>query len=280
METLRVVIADDEPLYRERVTTALTSERGVTIVGTAADGDEAIGMIRSLRPDVAILDTEMPRLGGLEVAARCAPGSAAAPLEAAPVIIFLSGHSKHAVTAFDLRAVDYILKPFEQTRLGEGLERARTRLTNVHVDAARESLMALIDRRTKPESGSRRHIAVKCSGRFHFVRVGDIEWIEPVGNYVKLHTAADSFVVKETLANMIVRLGTDDFCQVHRSRAVNIHNIRHITARSRAGQTVNLLSGTCVPLSKTYRDQLESCLRRTFAALGTDLMNGDFLVEE
>src|SRR5688572_1801828 len=95
-ETIRVVIADDELLYRERVTTALASEPGVSIVGTAADGDEAIGMIRALRPDVAILDTEMPRLGGLEVAARCGPASASAG--GAPVIIFLSGHSNHAVS--------------------------------------------------------------------------------------------------------------------------------------------------------------------------------------
>lgn len=278
METIRVVIADDEPLYRERVTTALASERGVSIVGTAADGAEAMGMIRALKPDVAILDTEMPRLGGLEVAARCGPASASA--DGAPVIIFLSGHSNHAVSAFDLRAVDYILKPFEQARLGQSLERARTRLGNVHVDKARESLMALIDGKTKPRSASRGHIAVKSSGRFHFVRVDDIEWIEPVGNYVKLHTAEDSFVVKETLSRMIDRLGSDDFCQVHRSRAVNIHNIRHITARSRAGQTVSLLSGTCVPLSKTYRDHLESSLRRTFAALGTNLMPGDLIAED
>jgi two-component system LytT family response regulator len=249
-DRFRVLIADDLPLSRARLEDLLAPEEDFAVVGCARDGDEALRMIGTLKPDLVFLDIHLPRRDGFRVAQSLARDSA-------PAIIFVTGDSTRALTAFDLRALDYLLKPVSAVRFAETLVRARA--------ALRGSLHGLTRRFARAVSEAalatpREQMLVKRGGHIYFVPFAAIEHIEARANYVKLHVETGEHVVRGTIAEIARALDAHRFCRVHRSHIVNVDRIKEIRPRALREHTIVLQSGTQVPLSETYQEQLDAHL--------------------
>ena len=258
MDGLRALIVDDEPLARRRLSRLLTGEGGVDVVGEAAEGQEALDAIRSLRPDVVFLDVQMPGLTGTEVV-RALAG------EEAPYLIFVTAFDSYGVEAFDLGAVDYLLKPFDADRLRRALARVRERRGGPRPGEADivEALRRVEERQRSLAralaAGGADRILVRAGERLHFVATADIDWIEAEGNYVRLHTAIGSPLVRRTLASLEATLDPSRFLRVHRSAIVNVDAVDGLIADFNGAYTVRLRGGRELRLSRGYR---EAFLRR------------------
>ncbi len=245
--SLRVLIVDDEPLGRERVRTFLEKEDDIEIVGESSDGLDAIENIRELEPELVFLDVQMPGKNGLEVIDEIGP-------EKMPAVIFVTAYDQYALDAFDLHAVDYLLKPFDRDRFHRALERARDKLKQQ--GALDERLLSLLEN-LKPEGGYLERIVVKSSGRIVFVRVADIHWIEAAGNYVRLHTDERVHLLRETMNRLEKRLDPDRFLRIHRSTIVNLEAVKELQPWFHGEYAVILSDGNKLTMSRTYRDRLQ-----------------------
>jgi two-component system, LytTR family, response regulator len=232
MTPLRVLIVDDEPPARRRLRRLLSDYPGVDVVGEAIDGPSAVTEARALHPDVVLLDIQMPEMSGLEVVRAIGWPQ--------PSVIFVTAHDAHAIRAFELQALDYLLKPVTRARLAEALERVRPRVT--------------------PKSAPR--LVVKAGGRVELVHPADIAWIETADNYVVLHCGARNHLVRETLGRFMTRLDSSRFIRVHRSAVVQVDRIARLAPRARGDWTVYLRDGRQLPLSRTYRAQALRRLER------------------
>ena len=228
---LRVLIADDEPLARQRLADMLSRETGVEIVAECTNGTEAEVAIRSLTPDVALLDVQMPGLDGLAVARTLTPGTLR------PVVIFVTAHEEHALRAFDLQAADYLLKPCPPARLHQALNRAR-------------ALLAAEPTHTGP---SLQRLIVRMGERMIVVPAADIDWIESANNYVVLHVGRETHVLRETLTELEIRLPKGQFLRISRTAIANLNRVREI--RQDGGGHVMLLSGgDKLPITRGIRE--------------------------
>jgi two-component system LytT family response regulator len=230
---MRVLIADDEPLARARLRELLSAHPDVAAVAEAEDGEAARRTLSTWRPDVLLLDVRMPGIDGLSLAASLPDG-------AAPAIVFVTAHDRYALRAFDVAAVDYLLKPFDRERFDRALERARG-----HIAA----------RRSPPEVGPR--LAVPDGERVRYVPCASIEHVAAAGNYVALLTGGQELLLRATLAEVEARLAGAGFVRVHRGHLVNRARVREVTALR-----VVLDSGRVVPLSKRYAAALRLALGR------------------
>lgn len=229
---LGVAIVDDEPLARRGVRRLVSAQSGFRVVGEAETGTEARALIERARPDVVLLDVQMPEGSGLDAIRRVAPAER-------PVTIFVSAYDDYAVDAFGVRAVDYVLKPFTDARLIESLARARE--AHLARDLTRE--------RTAASAGTA-PIIVRSVGRNDLVPVSDIHWIEAVGYYVRLHATSSTLLHRESLDSLAARLDPSAFVRVHRSSIVRVDAIRR-TRRLRSGShEVTLASGQRVIASR------------------------------
>ncbi len=251
--TLRTLIVDDEPLARERVRMMLAAHPDVTIVGECGDGRQAIEAIRDLRPDVVFLDVQMPGLDGFEVLR-------ALDEEPLPYVIFVTAYDRYAIQAFDVHALDYVLKPFSPDRFAQALERARgargrtgERLTD---HARLRELVASIT----AEQREKQRIVVKSSGRVFFVKVDDIDWIEAEGNYVRLHVGSQSHLLRETMKGMEAVLDQSQFIRIHRSTIVNADRIRELQPLFHGEYAVLLQDGTRLVASRGPDNRLRRLL--------------------
>ena len=257
MSPLRVLIVDDEPLARDRLRSLLQAEASVELIGECGSGPDAIAAIRNAAPDLVFLDIEMPGASGIDV-------SRAIPAAKRPAIIFVTAHDRFAVDAFDLQAVDYLLKPFDRERFRTALGRAQEHLRNraaAAATAAHESgaLTSGAGAAAADAAGEKRsdRLAVKTDGRLVLLKPDDIAWVEAADNYVVLHLKEGRLMLRETLTALEERLGPASFTRVNRSALVHLDQIRELQPTFHGDYVVILRDGTKIPLSRSLRGQLE-----------------------
>jgi|CZKM01.1.fsa_nt_gi two-component system LytT family response regulator len=215
---IRALIVDDEALARGRLRKLLAEAADLEIIGESSNGPEAISFIRERRPDLAFLDVQMPEVSGFDVLR-------ALPEEIWPAVVFVTAHNQHAIEAFEVHALDYLLKPFTQARLLAAVQRARQHLETRNLAASNQQLAEWL-RSSKAESAYLSRIAVKTGTQTLFIRVEDLDYIESVGNYALLHTRTENHVLRETLTNLAVKLSPHLFLRISRSILVNLERIK------------------------------------------------------
>ena len=255
MKKIRTLVVDDEPLARERLTALLAAEADIEVVGQCRDGEEAVTAIVDHTPDLVFLDVQMPALNGFEVIE--AVGS-----EKMPLIIFVTAYDQHALKAFQVRALDYLLKPFDRERFQDALQRARTQIQREETGDIGRRLLALVKdlRRDQPKTD---RLVVKSGGRLFFLRTDEVDWIEASGNYVRLHVGPVSHLLRETMNAIEGRLDGEKFFRIHRSRIVNMERIQEMQPWLNGEYAVVLRDGTRLTLSRGYREKLQERLART-----------------
>lgn len=235
-----------------RLLALLSEERDVEIVATVGSGPEAVDALRQSAPDLIFLDVQMPGMDGIAVVEAVGP-------DCMPATIFVTAYDEYAVQAFEVHAVDYLLKPFGRTRLQKALARVRTRLEGDRAGAVAARLLALVDElRAAAPSGER--LIVRSGGRVSFVDVERIDWVEAEGNYVRIHAAGESHLVRETMARVQAKLDADRFFRIHRSRLVNVSRIRELRLGAGGDYDVVLQDGRHLGLSRLYKDALQERL--------------------
>ena len=249
---IRVLLIDDEPLARERVRKFLEKEADIELVGECADGLQAVAEIQKLAPDLVFLDVQMPELDGFGVLEKLK----GRPL---PAVIFVTAHDQFALKAFEVHAVDYLLKPFDRERFQTALRRAVDKIHRHQTGALNQQITALLsDLKTPPKHAER--IAVKSSGRVVFVKTDDIDWVEAADNYVSLHVGADTHLLRETMTALEEQLPPARFMRISRSTIVNVDRIKELQPLFHGEYAVILRHGTRLTLSRSYRDKLQQLL--------------------
>lgn len=245
---IRTLIVDDEMLARDRLRALLETETDIEIIDECADGVTAATTINEKSPDLVFLDVQMPELDGFGVLETV-------KLDRLPVIVFVTAHDKFALKAFEVHAVDYLMKPFDRDRFKKALQRAREQVLGRQSGAIDERLTTLMND-LKPEPKHKDRIAVKSSGRVVFVKTTDIDWIEAADNYVELHVGKESHLHRDKISNMETQLASDKFIRISRSAIVNIERIKELQPAFHGDCTVILHDGTKLTLSRTNRDKL------------------------
>jgi len=252
MTPLRTIIVDDERLARQKVRTMLASHPDIELIGECRNGAEAVETIRAERPQLVFLDVQMPGLDGFDVLRQVGA-------ESVPSVIFVTAHDQYAVKAFEVHAIDYLLKPFDRGRFEVSLARARRELQQGDHHACAEKIAALI----RDLSGSHPHadrLMVRGEGRIYFVRTEDIDWIEGADNYARLHVKRDGHLIRETLSSLEARLDPRKFIRVHRSAIVNVDRIAEIKTLFHGEQTIVLRDATEIPFGRKFRHRLDGLL--------------------
>lgn len=234
MSGVRVLIVDDEPLARSGIRDLIERHTDLVVVGECGDGSAALGAIKEFEPELLILDVQMPEMSGVEVARSIPP-------KRRPAIIFVTAYDQFAVEAFELRAADYVLKPFRDERLLDAIAEARGRIPSQPLD----------------------RVVVKTAGYTRLVRVGEIDWIEAADYCVKLHVGTARHVVRQSMQHLEQRLDPTKFFRVHRSAIVNLDRIKEIEPFHQGDQVIVLTDGAKLKLSRSRREQLEARLGRT-----------------
>ena len=256
MNKIRTLVVDDEPMARERVLSLLQQEDDVEVVGECADGTQALAAIQHQAPDLVFLDVQMPGVDGFGIIE-------AIGAEKMPSVIFVTAYDEYALRAFEVHALDYLLKPFSRERVRETLKHARASLERRRAGDLGRRLLALVND-IKPAPTRVDRLVVKSGGRVFFLRTDDLDWIEAAGNYVRLHLGEESHLFRETMTRMETRLDPRRFVRIHRSRIVNTERIRELQPWFNGEYVVILRNGTRLPLSRGYREKLQEHLGRSF----------------
>ena len=247
MPKIRVLIVDDEPLARERLRAWLRKEASVEIVGECGSGTEAVAKLQGTPVDLVFLDMEMPGCDGLQVLAQV-------PFERRPAVIFATAHERFALDAFEVQAVDYLLKPYDRERMLTALRRAEEHLRARHAGHIEEKLASLLADAAGPGRKPER-LTVKADGRLVFLKPDDIVWVEAADNYVILHLTDSRLMLRETLTALEERIGSVNFARVNRSAIVHLDQIKELQPTFHGDYVVVLRDGTRVPLSRSLRGQ-------------------------
>jgi two-component system LytT family response regulator len=247
-EKLRVLIADDEPLARQRIEDLLPSS--VELAGTASTGDEAIEKIAELKPDLVFLDVQMPGKSGLQVVEAIG--------EAMPATIFVTAFDQFALKAFDVAAVDYLVKPFDDERFAQALRRARKSIELREVEKMTRRLLGFLQEEPKQKFLDR--IAVESRGQVRLVPVSRIDYITASGPYAELHVADKTFAVRERMQTLEEQLDPEVFFRTHRSAIVRLDRIDALLHRPGGDYAVRLKDGTELDVSRARRDELQQRL--------------------
>lgn len=259
--SLRALIVDDEPLARERLRELLSDAPHTTAVGEAADGPEAVDAIRELAPDLVFLDVQMPGMSGIDVIEEVGR-------KAMPVTVFVTAYDQYAIKAFDLAAVDYLLKPFDDERFEQALTRAREQFENREADGISHRLMqllrkrdpSLLDEQEEREEPYLERIAVQGRGKARIVPVETITHITADGSYAELHTEDDTYVIRERMKTLASRLDPSAFVRVHRSAIVRLDEVELILRSGGGDYAVRLQDGTKISVSRGRIDELQERL--------------------
>jgi two-component system LytT family response regulator len=237
---IRALIVDDEPFARASLLVLLRRDPEIEIAGECASGLEAIDAIRNLRPELVFLDIRMPDCDGFEVLERLGPAET-------PAIVFVTAYDEYAIRAFEVEAMDYLLKPFDDTRFARALARAKESIRQ------RRS----VAQNTAPKND---RLIVRSAGRVTFLRIHEIDWIEAADYYVCLHTGERTHLLRRTLADMEKDLDPHAFCRIHRSTIVNLARVRELRTDSNGEYEVVLHDATALRLSRSYRQALQTLL--------------------
>ncbi len=244
--TIRTLVVDDEPLGRQGIRLLLQNEPDITIIGECADGAEALDFVQREMPALMFLDIQMPKLDGFALLSALPPGKV-------PAIIFVTAYDRHALKAFEVSAIDYLLKPLKAARFREALQRARQQLQSRDLAKWDERLQALLEA-AKPESSFPSQLSIKDGERTTFVRVSDIDYIEGAANYVIVHAGQQNHILRETLSNLEARLSPKHFLRIHRSFIVNLARVSGLKPALRGEHVVALKNGKKVPLTRGVRE--------------------------
>lgn len=247
---LRAVLADDEPLARRRLRGVLAGQPDVEIAAECANGLEAVAAIERERPDVVFLDVRMPGLDGLGVLDRV-------PADLRPRVVFVTAYDRYAVRAFDLRAIDYVLKPYDDERLLAAVARARESMQTAQPVPELAEVVALLKNLNQPNPAP---LAVRTRRGTVLVPVEELDWVEAEDNYVRLHVAGKSHLLRATLAEMEERLPVRAFLRVHRGAIVNLERVRELQPSTHGDFKIVLRDGALVPMSRRFRAQVEERL--------------------
>jgi len=228
-------VVDDEALARSRLRKLLAEAPDLEIIGESSNGPEAIAFIREHQPDLVFLDVQMPEVSGFDVLRSL-------PTEQWPAVVFVTAHDQHAVEAFEVNAVDYLLKPFTQARLLAAVQRARQHLEARNLAASNQRLAGVLIS-AKPEPAYLSRIAVKTGTQTLFIRVEDVDYVESAGNYALLHTRSENHVLRETLTNLEAKLPPHLFLRISRSILVNLERIKGLQSSPRGEYLVILQDG-------------------------------------
>lgn len=242
----RVIIADDERPARQRVRTLLEAESDVEIVAECEDGASTVAAVAEHRPDLLFLDVQMPRLSGFGVLETLGP-------EAMPVVIFTTAHDEHAVHAFEVNALDYLLKPFKESRFRQALERARTHLRIREPQLPDARLQSLLTH-LRAGQGDGPRLLVRNPDRILFLNAGQVDHVETAGNYVVVHTGAERHIVRETMASLEKRLAPAGFMRISRSILVNLRRIRELQPLGASEYCVVMKNGARLTMTCALRD--------------------------
>ncbi len=248
---LRVIIADDEPIARRGLDRMIRAEPGLEVAALCRTGREALDAIVAHTPHIAFLDVAMPMMSGLDVVRELAPA-------ATPAVVFVTAFNRFAVDAFDVHAVDYLLKPFDAERLRIALARARARLNEPHGQARMSDLLELWDQHRRAVD----QLTVRHQGRIVLVPVTDIDWVDAEDNYARLNVRGTRLLMRETMRSLELRLAPARFVRIHRSTIVNLTRVLELRPRFHGEYQVILRDGTRLTLSRGYRDALFARLAR------------------
>lgn len=243
---LRALIVDDEALARARLRKLLAGTTDLEIAGECGNGPEAISFIREKRPDLVFLDVQMPEVSGFEVLR-------ALPPEVWPAVIFVTAHDQHAIEAFEIHALDYLLKPFTQARLLEAVQRARRYLEARNLTAINRQLAELLEA-SKPGRSYLNRIAVKNGTQTLFVRIEEVDYVESAANYAVVHTSTENHVLRETLTNLESQFPPRLFLRISRSTLVNLERVKSLQAGARGEYLVVLQNGRQLLMTRGIKE--------------------------
>ena len=238
---IRTLVVDDEPVARARVLSLLRDESDIEVIGECESGPQAISAIESTSPDLVFLDIQMPQMDGVALARTLG--------EAMPAVVFVTAYDEYALRAFEVHALDYVLKPFSAERFRSALMHARQHLSSRRGAGPRE-----------PAGERRDRLVIKSSGRIYFVRTQEIDWCEAAGNYVRLHVGTQTHLVRGTMGYIESQLDAAQFVRVHRSTIVNVDRIQELRSSFNGEYIILLHDKTRLTLSRGYRDGLQTKL--------------------
>jgi two-component system LytT family response regulator len=269
MKKIRVLVVDDEPLARDGVIAMLKDDPEIEVIGTCADGQSALQAIRTQRPELVFLDVQMPKRDGLAVLAELKP-------EERPAVIFVTAYDQYAIQAFEIHAMDYLLKPFRDARFAAALARAKTGIRQARegdvgrrLEQLLEHMRATLGQRperaaeAEPASGEvADRVVLKSGSDLHFVRTGDIVWVESQADFIKVHTTGTAQLVRETLQSFEQRVPPDRFLRIHRSSLVNVDHVKKVTPALYGDYTVLMSDNTVLRMSRKNRAKLKQLISR------------------
>ncbi|HXG94878.1 MAG TPA: LytTR family DNA-binding domain-containing protein [Blastocatellia bacterium] len=248
---IRALIVDDESLARRHIRRMVGRESDIEVVGECANGREAIRAIKELSPDLVFLDVQMPEGDGFSVFEAIGTG-------AMPMVIFVTAYDQYALRAFEVNALDYLLKPFDRSRFDKALQRAKSRMLAERKELNERALAILEE--LKARSNHIERLLIKSGGRAFFLKVDEIDWIEAEGKYVRVHAGRESYLLREAISSIESQLDPKKFPRIHRSTIVNIERIRELQSLFNNEYQVVLNDGTELALSHSYRKKLGELL--------------------
>ena len=251
-QKFRALIVDDEPLARRRIKQLLARDPDVEIAGEGGNGRDAIAAIQDLGPDLLFLDVQMPEIDGFDVLEAIDPAKL-------PFVIFVTAYDQYALRAFEVSAVDYLVKPFDRPRFERALQRAKSRLATERGSDLNRQTLALLEE-LKARSSHIERLVVKAGGRAFFLKTEEIDWIEAEGKYVRLHVGKESYLLREAISSMEAQLDPKRFPRIHRSTIVNIDRVRELQPWFHNEYRVILKDGTELMLSRSCRKRLGELL--------------------
>ncbi len=249
---IRTLIVDDEPPAREIIRKMLGEDDEIEVVGECSNGAEALNAIAGKRPDLMFLDIQMPEVDGFELLEACGD-------RRMPAVIFVTAFNRYAVKAFEVSAVDYLLKPFDHERMAMALKRAKENLRERSDSERSDQVLDLLNRISGNKERLRRFV-IKNNGRILLVPAEEVDWIEADGNYLILHRGSERHLIRETLKNLEDRLDPDTFFRIHRSTIVNIDSVKELQKHFNDDHIVLMKDGSELVLSRRYRANLSEKL--------------------
>ena len=256
MRSIRTLIVDDEPIARKGIRRELEGDADIDVIGECTNGGDAVSAICSRSPDLVFLDLQMPELDGFGVVETVG-------VDRMPTVVFVTAYDEFALQAFEMHALDYILKPFNSERFQKTLRRAKAQIQQQQSGSVQERLLALLAD-ARPAVPFLERIVVKTGGRIFFLNADEIDWIEAADNYVRLHVGRDTHLVQGTMSKLEKRLDPQRFLRIHRSTIVNLARIKELQPLFHGEYAIRLSNGKKLTSSRSYRDKLQQLIENAF----------------
>ncbi len=252
---IRVCVIDDEPIACRRIQRLLKDDSEIEMIKICNDGEEAVEAIQEFLLDLIFLDVQMPGMDGFEVLKSL-------KLEVIPHVIFVTAYDRYAIQAFEVHALDYLLKPFDRRRFEEAVKRCKTQIRKDHVRSENRELVALL-KEMKNQPRYMERLVIKSRGRVFFLKTDEIDWIEAQGKHVLIHSGQESHLVREAMNNLEAELDPKNFARIHKSTIVNIDRIKQLQPLVHGDFRVILRDATVLTISRRYRQNVDELLGKS-----------------